>query len=195
MRKDILLLLLKDFSAMHSITSMAKQLGSSRVGVWKAIKKLEEKRYIKVESVGSGKTSASIIRINWDSSIVEKTLALYLTEEAEKQKRWMANFAGLEDVTAFTILFGSILHSTKEANDIDIIGVAEKTDFTKIQKTIDSSQKTQSKKIHSINFTKSEFKQELEKPNKAIIEAVRKGVVLFGQENFVEFIKEMEHGH
>ena len=180
---------------MHSITSIAKGLRASRVGVWKVIKKLEKEKYIKVETVGSGKTSTSVIGINWDSVIVEKTLTLYLTEEAEKQKRWMVNFAGLEDATNFTILFGSILYSSKEANDIDIICVTEKTGFTKIQKIIDSAQKTQAKKIHCINFTKSEFRQEMEKPNKAIIDAARKGVVLFGQENFVEFIKEMEHGH
>jgi len=194
MRKDIILLLLKNFSATHSITTIAKTLGSSRVGVWKAIKKMGEEKYINVESVGYGKTSTSIIRINWDSTIVEKTLALYLTEEAEKQKRWLVNFAGLEGVTDFTILFGSILRSTKEANDIDIIGVAEKTMFTKIQKVIDNAKKTQDKKIHSINFTRAEFKNELRKPNKAIIDAVRTGVVLFGQEKFIKLIKEMGYG-
>lgn len=30
---------------------------------------------------------------------------------------------------------------------------------------------------------------EVEKPNKAFIDAVRKGVVLFGQEKFINFIK------
>ena len=194
MKKNILLILVKDFSAIHSITSIAKRLEVSRVGVWKVIKKLEEEKCVKVEAVGSGKTSTSIIRINLDSAIAEKTVTLYLTEEVEKQKRWMINFSGLQDVTDFTILFGSILRSTKEANDIDIIGVTKKAGFTKIQKIIDTAQKTQEKKIHSINFTKSEFKQELEKPNKAIIDAVRNGVVLFGQGNFVEFVKGMKHG-
>ncbi len=195
MRKDIFLTLLKDFSAVHSITSIAKGLGASRVGVWKTIKKLEEKKYIKIETVGAGKTSASTIRINWDNILTEKTLALHLTEEAEKQKRWMVNFTGLQDAVDFTILFGSILHYPKEANDIDIINVAGKTNFAKIQKIIDDTQKTQTKKIHSVNFTKFEFRQELKKSNKAIIDAVKKGVILFGQENFVEFFKDMEYGN
>ncbi len=195
MRKNILLTLLKDFSAIHSITSIAKKLGTSRVGSWKAIKKLEEEKYIKIDTVNSGKTSASTIRINWDNILTEKTLALYLTEEAEKQKRWVVNFAGLQSLVDFTIMFGSILNSPKEANDIDIINVVGRTGFEKIQKNIDDAQKTQAKKIHSINFTKFEFKQELKKPNRAIIDAVRKGVVLFGQEKFVEFFKDMEYGN
>ncbi len=195
MRRDILLLLLKDFSAMHSITSTAKRLGASRVGVWKVIKKLEEEGYIKIEPVGSGKTSTSVIKINWESSLIEKMLTLYLAEEAEKQNRWTDSFAGLNDAADFIIIFGSILHSPKEANDIDIIGVTDKHGFVKIQKIIDNSQKTQAKKIHSINFTQLEFRQELEKPNKAIIDAVRKGVVLFGHEKFVKFMREVSHGH
>jgi len=101
----------------------------------------------------------------------------------------------LQDATDFTILFGSVLISPKEANDIDIIGVAKKQNFDKVQKIIDGSQKTQRRKIHSINFTKSEFIKELEKPNKALIDAVKKGIVLFGQENFVGFIKEIRYGH
>jgi len=193
MRKPLLLLLLKDFSSIHSISSIAKKLGSSRVGVWKVIKKLEEEKLVKIESVGSGKTSTQIIGINWDNSIVEKTLILYLSEEAEKQKRWIVNFSRLQGLANFTILFGSIIHSPKEANDIDILCVSEKTNLNKIQKTIDETQKTQAKKIHSINFTKFEFKKELEKPNKAFIGAVKKGVVLFGQENFIQFIKEIKH--
>jgi len=86
MRRSILLLLLKEFYGMHSITSISKELGTSRVGVWKVVKKLEEDELIKVEPVGFGKTSTYIIRINWDSTIIEKTLALYLSEEAESRK-------------------------------------------------------------------------------------------------------------
>ncbi len=50
-------------------------------------------------------------------------------------------------------------------------------------------QKTQLKKIHALNFTQAELKQELEKPNKAFVDAVAKGIVLFGQERFIKFIR------
>ncbi len=187
--KKIILELFRDFSRKHTITSLAKELRLSRVGIWKILKKLEAEKYILRESVGSGKTSTFIIKINWNSLLVQKALALYLTEESIKQRRWMINFAELEKEVDFLILYGSIVDSPKKANDIDLIGINRNNKFVKIQKIIDKIQKTENKKIHAINFTISEFRKELQNNNKSFINAIKKGIILFGQENFVKFIK------
>ena len=187
--KKLMLILFKDFTRKHTITSLAKELKLSRVGIWKVLKKLESEKYISTESIGSGKTSTSIIKINWDNLLVEKALALYLTEESIKQRRWRVNFAELEKQVDFLILYGSIVTSPQQANDIDIIRIARNNKFVKIQKILDKIQKTESKKIHAIDFTSSEFRKELQNNNKAFIDAIKKGVILFGQENFVKFMK------
>ncbi len=188
--RSVLLILFKDFSATHTVTSIAKTLGLSRVGTWKTLKNLQSNKLITLKAVGIGKTSTYTARLNWDNILVEKSLALYLTEEAMKQKRWLFDFAELENVTSFFILYGSILHSPKEASDIDVIGVVSKNkNLPKIQRAIAEEQITQPKKIHIIDFTESGFKQTLTKPNKAFIDAVKKGVILFGQENFIRLIK------
>lgn len=187
--KSILLRLLKDFSALHTVTSLAEALHLSRVGVWKALKRLEAQKFIRLRPAGSGKTSTFFVKLDWENPLVEKSLALYLAEESLKQKRWRADFAELEKAVKFLIIHGSILFSPKEAEDIDLLGVAQKKNFIKIQQITDKAQKTQNKKIHTINFTETELKQELLKPNKAFLNAVKKGAVLFGQENFVRFIK------
>jgi len=189
--KKILLHLFKDFSSTHTITMLAKELGLSRVGIWKILKKLDSSKYIILKNVGTGKTSASIITLGWENPLVEKSLSLYLTEEALKQKRWQGNFVDLEMITDFVILYGSILHSPQKANDIDVLGIASKKNLVKIHHVLDKAKKTQSKKIHSINFTKSELKTELQKQNKAFIDAIKKGIVLFGQDDFVQFMKGM----
>lgn len=189
--KRILLLLFKYLSGKHTITSLASKLKLSRVGIWKVLKKLESKKYITLDAMGSGKTSASIIKVDLENILAEKALSLYLTEEAVKQRRWRINFEELENEADFTILFGSILHSSQKADDIDLVNIAKKNRFVRIQKIIDKIQKTQVKKIHAINFTETEFKEELKKPNKAFIEAINKGVVLFGQERFVKFMKRL----
>ena len=188
--RNIILHLFKDFSATHTVTSIAKELGMSRVGVWKTLKSLQLEKLVILTAIGKGKTSTYTIKLNWDNILVEKSLALYLTEEAMKQRRWRFNFAELENITRFIILYGSILHSPKEANDIDLVGVvSDKEDFIKFQKTTYKAQITQIKKIHAIDFTETGFRQELMKPNRAFIDAVKKGVILFGQENFIRFIK------
>jgi len=187
--KNIMLVLLKDFSKLHTITTLAKDLKLSRVGIWKILKKLESDDYIKLISIGNGKTTTSIIKINLDNVLVEKSLILYLTEEALEQKRWVSNFNDLEKKVEFSILYGSILYSPKDAKDIDIINISNKKKFVEIQKTIDKTQKIQLKKIHALNFTQEEFRKELKNP--AFIDAIKKGVILFGQENFVKFMKKV----
>ncbi len=188
----ILLILLKDFSRTHTITSIAEERGLSRVGIWKILKKLEADKYIILQSVGKGKTGVFIIKINWDNVLVEKAMNLYLAEEALAQRRWMVNFASLEKEVDFLILYGSILHSPAEADDIDIIGVAPEKNLSAIEDLVLKIQGTQAKKIHAINFTQNEFRQELKKQNKAFLDALKKGVVLFGQEKFVEFISGLQ---
>ena len=191
--KRIMAYLFKDFSTTHTVTSLAKEIKMSRVGIWKVLKKLQSEQEIKLTPVGSGKTSAYTINLISDNLLIEKSLALYLTEEALKQRRWRINFADLEETVDFLILHGSVLYS-KQANDIDIICVvSQKKKFVRMQLALDKIQKTQTRKIHAINFTKTEFVRELRKPNKAFIEALKEGVILFGQENFIQFMKKVSN--
>lgn len=193
--EKIILELLKDFSSDSTVTFLSRKLHVSRVGIWKAIKKLEAEELIKVEKIGDGKTSVYRLNLNWENVLTESALLFYLTKEASQHKRWLWDFKELKNHVDFSILFGSILHSPKEANDIDIINViSNKREFTKIDEIIKNKQITQLKKIHAINFTQKEFKTELMKSNKAFIDAIKKGVVLFGQEKFVKFMKELENG-
>lgn len=187
----ILKLLLKDFTIKPTITSLAKEVGLSRVGTWKLLKKMQSEKLVILSKIGSGKTNPYSISLNWDSLLVEKNLALHLTKDALKNQRWINNFAELENKVNFLILYGSIINAPQEANDIDILGVASsKNNFTKIEESIKKIQKTQMKKIHAIIFTPIEFRQELGKPNKAFIDAIKKGIILFGQEKFIKFMRD-----
>ncbi len=190
--KHILTILLKDISTIHTATSLSKQLKMSRWGTWKILKKLEEDELIIFNKIGSGKTGIKSIRLNWDNVLLEKVLAFSLTQEALKYRRWRYNFSDLEKEVDFLILHGSILHSQKEANDIDLIGIVNKKKLAKIDTILIRIQETQAKKIHAIQFTKKELKKELKNRNKAFIDALKKGIILFGQENFIKFIRGLQ---
>lgn len=72
------------------------------------------------------------------------------------------------------------------------MGIASKSDnFVEIGKSVIKLQKVQAKKIHSINFTNAELEHELKNKNMASIDAIRKGIVLFGHEKFIRFVKDM----
>lgn len=187
--KKILKILLKDFTIEQTVTSLAKAIVMSRVGIWKILKKLQSEEVILLPRVGTGKTNTYIIRLNWDNPLIEKMLSLILTEDALKNQRWLNNFLELENKVDFLILYGSIISYPKEAGDIDVLNiVSNNSKFLEIEESIKKIQKTQIKKIHALNITQSEFKRELKKPNQVFIDAVKKGIVLFGQEKFIKFI-------
>ncbi len=188
--QKIMLILLKEFSRQHTVTSLASKLKMSRVGTWKVLKRMETEKHINLIPVGSGTTSTDIIYLNWDNFLVEKNLAFSLAEEASVQRRWRTNFAELENKVDFLILFGSILLSPKTAGDIDLLGtISQKKNFRKIQRITDKVQLILTKKLHLLCFTPSELKMELIKANPALVDAIAKGIVLYGQENFIKFIR------
>lgn len=188
----ILKILLKDLSVKPTTTSLAENIGMSRVGAWKVLKRLEAQKLIILSPAGTGKTSTYSISLNWENPLAEKTLALALIGDALKNPRWRSNFAELEAKVGFLIIYGSIMHSPREAKDIDLLSVVpNQNKFLEIEESIKKIQKTQAKKIHILSFTQKELKDELEKPNKVFIDALKRGVVLFGQENFIRFMKEL----
>ncbi len=187
----VILSIFRGFSRRWTISSLSEKLGNSRVGVWKAVKKLEKEKFVLVEKIGSGKTSMTLVTLNFGNILVEKLISYYLTKFAVKRKRWLVNFSELESECEFLILFGSVLHSYKKASDIDLVVVAKKGKFLKVQSVLDAAQMTLDKRIHAIKFTENEFQYELLKPNKAFIESVDKGVILFGQDKFVQFMKKV----
>ncbi len=187
---EILKVILKDITNKHTVTTISKEKKISRVRSWKLLKELQKEDLIKLSPVGNVKTSVQEVILNWNNPLLDKILALLLTEDALKQKKWRNNFKDLEHQINFLILFGSILHSPNEANDIDILNfVSNEENFVKIDKTITNIQISLNKKIHAINITEKEFMHELNEKNRAYVEALKKGIVLFGQENFIKFIK------
>jgi len=190
-KERILGILLKEPFKTHTTTSIAEALKITRQGAWKALNKLEEDSIIYLKPISKAKTGTITISLNWSNPVTEKNLSLILTKEALKQERWRINFEEVENKTYFLILFGSILTKPKQANDIDIIAVTDKKNFKKIEEAIIKIQKTQIKKIHIIDLTKEEFKEELKTENKAYINAVKNGVVLYGQDNFINSIRDL----
>lgn len=188
----ILTAILRHTSGALTIAIIGELLKMTHVGVWKALKKLESANMVILKATGNKKNSTYTVHLNWNNPLVEKTLALALEYEATLQRRWTINFAELESHVKFLILFGSILVNSKEARDIDVLAIVDKRAFKAIDEKILKIQLTQLKKIHLIDLTESEFNRELKRPNKAYLEAIKKGVVLFGQDKFVRFMKELQ---
>lgn len=191
--QKLLTSILRHVNSAPTIALLAENLKMTHVGVWKALKKLESENMVILKSIGNKKNSAYAIYLNWENQLVEKTLALALEHEATYQKRWLVNFDDLKSSVDFLILYGSILHSPREANDLDIVGVvSKKGGFNEISRKIEKIQKTQLRKIHAINFSPKEFEDEIKKPNIAFVNAIKNGIILFGQGKFIKFVRRLK---
>ena len=188
----ILIVILRYAAGSPTIAILAEILEMTHVGVWKALKKLEADNMITLKAVGNKKNNPYTANLNWDNHLVEKTLVLALEHEATSQRRWIINFTALENKVDFLMLYGSILVSSKKANDIDILSVvSKKGSAMDIERVIMNVQKTQVKPIHNIICAPVGLKEELKKQNIAFINAVKEGIVLFGQDKFVAFMRRM----
>ena len=174
-----------------SITELAEQLNVSRQAVWKILKNILKKNMVLEKEINTKKTSARLLKLNFKDIVLKKTIELILTKQASENKRWQDTFMEISFLCNFTILFGSILQDSKNAKDIDILIIANKKKFNKIESSLSNIQKTLSKEIHFIQLTEQELKNELKNSNKAYLDALRKGVILYGQENFVEFMEKL----
>lgn len=179
-----------------TIAMLGEALKMSHVGVWKALKKLETAKMVILKTAGNKKNSAYSAYLNWDNPLVEKTLALALEHEASFQRKWLVNFAGLEKKVDFLILHGSILSSPQKASDIDLLSVISRKNVSmEIERLVMKIQKTQIKQIHNIIFAPANLKYEIKKQNIAFVNAIKEGVVLFGQNKFIKFMRELQNEH
>ena len=95
----------------------------------------------------------------------------------------------LRDISEFAVLFGSVIKDEKSAKDIDILIVADKKDFNKINNKIKDKNKILNKKIHLILQSPDEFKKDINNKNKVMLEIIKSGIVLFGQEKITKILE------
>ncbi len=183
--QEIIKILFKDFLNSYNSRNISRLVGLSHAGAFKILKKLKEREIVKPKQIGK----AIIYSINLDNPVAYREVEMALTIEAWNYKRWVEEFKVLEDKSDIVILFGSILINEKLANDIDILVVAKKNMFGEIIKIIKEKNEISNKKIHLILQSPADFKKDINSKNKAIIEIIKKGIVLFGQDNFRKSVK------
>lgn len=176
--QEIIKTLFKDFLTAYNSRNISQAVKMSHAGAFKILKKLEKEDNVKAKRIGK----AIIYSLNFDNPITQRKIEMALTIEAQSHKRWIEEFKGLEDAAQFIVLFGSILTNEKTARDIDLLVVAQSNNSDKINKIIEKRNKILNKKIHLILQSPEDFKKDIDSKNKVIIEVIKKGIFLFGQE-------------
>ncbi len=183
--KEALLILFKDFSNYYNANSLSKLLGISRVGSMKLLKKLLNKNILKDRIIGK----SIVYKLNLEDDYIRKLIAFLLANEADSFKRWKDEFRELFKGERIVMLYGSAIKNYEKARDIDIMIVMEKEEYKEASRAIIKRQKFLSKKIHSMELTTDDFLKNLQEKQKSIINIVKDAIVLYGQDKYVEAIR------
>ena len=182
----VMLRLFKDFSQDYNANSLSKEVGITPRGTLKILKRLEAQELLISKQQGR----AVFYKVNLDDKYVSKIVETLLIAEArENAKRWIDEFREVYQDTEIVLIFGSIIKNPKMASDVDVLFVFKKGKYDKVANFVSEKNKILFKKIHEIPQTMSDLKENLNKKNKALIDAVSTGYVLHGQDKLIEIVK------
>jgi predicted nucleotidyltransferase len=182
--QKIINLIFKDFLTFYNSRIISKLIGISHAGAFKLLKNMEKREIVKPTKIGR----ATIYSLNTKNPISIREIEMALTVEAQNYKKWQEEFKELKNKAKFVILFGSILKEEKSARDIDILVVADRNQFSTIKQIIQERNNVLNKKIHLLLQDIKDFEKDIKNRNKVIIEIIKSGVVVFGQEEVVKHL-------
>ena len=183
--RKALIILFKDFCSYHNANSLSKYLGISRVGTMKMLKKLHKEELLIDKKIGK----STVYKPNLSDDYVKDLISFLLSDEANSFKRWKDEFKGLFKNERVVMLYGSTIKNYAKARDIDVMIIRKKGDSGEIYKLIAERQKFIPKKIHVVDLTPEEFGKNLKQKQKAILDIVKNAVILYGQNRYVDLIK------
>lgn len=152
--------LVRNFTEKLTIRSIAQKLGFSAAGVFNILKKLEKEQVVVGQKLGTG----LFYSINFDNRIAKHLAAIVLAYSDEKIT---VNVEQLKQAKAAILDKKSILVITDNMTFLDI-SIPE---------------------INILSKTEDEITALLRKKDLEVLQALKKGVVLFGEDELVRIIK------
>ena len=184
-KKRALLILFKDFTSYYNANTISKQLGISRIGSMKLLKKLKTENLVTATVIGK----STVYKPNMQNSYMLDLITFILAEESNGFKRWKEEFKEFFVEGRIILLYGSTIVNYTKARDIDIMILRKAGDSGQIHKLINEKQQLLPKKIHAIDLTSQEFIKNVQNKQVAVIDIVKNAVILYGQSKYVELLK------
>ncbi len=181
------LALVKSPELIYNANSLSKVIRITPMGTLKILKRLEQDNIVKSKKIGK----AIIYKVNVEDSYAKRYLSLILVREAQyanpQIKRWVTELKKIKNADVI-VLFGSILEKPNP-NDIDVLLVTNQKRFSKLQEEIKELNEINMKKIHPMYQTHQDIIKNIKKRDKPLLNAI-KGIVIFGEEKFLEIYNE-----
>ncbi len=182
----VILTLFKDFSKNYNANSISKPMEITPRGALKILKHLKKLNLVVSKQFGK----ATFYKVNLEDYYTLRTVETLLISEArEKASRWLYEFQELFKHVEIAVIFGSIIKSPKEANDVDVLLVFPQKQMNSVNAFIQEKNKILLKPIHPIMQSPKDIKANLKKKDAVIFSALKQGYVLQGYDKLVEAVK------
>ena len=176
---------LSRYFELKNINQISRELGISVGSSFKILKDLEKKKWVLSEKMGN----AIYYKINFSNLELIKSLELILIED----KRNLRGFPGVyaSDLDNFDcdliVLFGSVLRKNK-FNDVDVLFVG--CNLKKVSVLCLEISRIRSRPVVPLILTRNSLAKEIKNKKGSILDIIRTGVVLKGEDVFVEVLKD-----
>ena len=183
----VILQIIKHPQIDYNSNNLAKAIGVTPMGALKVVKRLERESILKAKKFGN----TTIYSFNPENIYAKQHVTLIISREAQYVspliKRWILELKKIQSAEMI-ILFGSVLEKSIP-NDIDILCMTNQKNFSKLQLEVERINDINIKKIHPLYQTKDDVISNIKKGDKPILNAIN-GIVIFGQEKFLEIYHE-----
>jgi len=184
--KKVLKLLLMKFDDEYSINEIARICNLAPNGALKILKKFEKEGVLIPKKIANIKSHS----LNFNNAKTKNILELSLINEPEGRLKFRKeDLEPIKKITTACIVFGSYIDIKKEPNDIDVLFIIDKSKFKEYKKKVAEIFKTIPIPVHDVIQTKTDFKENIHKKDKVIINALKHGIIFWGHKEIIEFIE------
>jgi hypothetical protein len=185
--KKVLRIILTSFGTEYSINNIANESNLSPNGAYKILKKFEK------EGILLPKKIANIVsyKINFDNEKTPLVLELALIPDLNKRIQNRADdLRKLKPIALSCIFFGSYL-SKVDPDDLDVLFVLDKINYEKYTHEIIKAKEIIPVALHDIVQTKEDIKNNIIKKDKIVLDILRNGVIIWGQDLLIQVIRDL----
>lgn len=183
--RKTMLVLIKDYSVFYNANSISKIISISHVGAQKIFKRFLQENLVMSKVIGK----SIIYKLNFNDSYVSQLVSFLLADEANNFKRWKEEFKELFEKDRIVMIFGSTIKDYASAKDIDLMIVIKDKEIREINDVIKKKEELLPKKLHAIKLTHKDLLENIKRKDKVIINIMKNAVVLYGQDKYVEIMK------
>lgn len=171
-----------------SINDLSNQINISTGSAYKVLTKFEKEGVITAFPISNIVTYPFNFTNEKTKPVIE---LVYAPEQLENKIKMRAyDLKPLKDTTQLCLLFGSYITSKQNPSDLDILFVIEKEKFVDYKKALTKVQLITPIKIQDVVQTKEDLIQNIRKQDPIIVEALKKGIALWGFELLAEVIQD-----